>query len=254
MKEAVAEARRIYDEAGRMKYALQDSRNAGNNVDIKTEMDVDHAWRSWKEVVEWGTFAERYQKAEDLARLEEAWKNATGETLFKEAHDDRLLQMFTSHLERLRVERHGPTLAILKEVEARFIENAGPIRAMVIETLSDRKLHTKAIGGGGIRTWLLVSAVPSDRFSSATFFKRSYPPGYTGYMDFWLNSAPLKMARQMGHDVFAHVLVYAAASSSEPLSIGLGLVPLDPSRRESNPLTIIPEESLTPEEKAAMGR
>jgi hypothetical protein len=166
---------------------------------------------------------------------------------------DRILQVFTDHLQRMRDERHKPTLEILAEVESRFIEAAVPISAMVEKTLSDRKLHTKFIGGGGIRTWLLVSAVPTDRFSSASFFARAYPPGYAGYMDFWLKSEPLQMARQMGHDVFAHVLVYADASSREPLSVGVGLMALDQRQPDNNPLALLPVESLTQRDRAAMG-
>lgn len=166
---------------------------------------------------------------------------------------DRIMRMLNTHLARVRTERHETTLKVLDELEARFSESSLAISAMVEQTLADRKLHTKAIGGGGIRTWLLVSAVPSDRFNSVHFFSRINPPGYFGYIDFWLNSQPLKVAREMGHDVFAHVLVYADASSNEPLSIGIGLLPLNPALKDANPLMIVPEESLTREEKTAMG-
>ena len=215
------------------------------------------------------------QTLENLSKLEEAWEKATGEKLFKKAQSvapqpdiimpkvavassaasihDRILQMLENHLALIRTERHKPTLEILEELKSRFVENTPAISAIVEQTLADRKLHTKVIGGGGIRTWLLVSVVPSDRFSSANFFAREYPPGYTGYMDFWLNSTPLKLAREMGHDVFAHVLVYADASTSERLSLGVSTFPLDPTKKDSNPLVIFPVESLTREEKATIG-
>ena len=57
----------------------------------------------------------------------------------------------------------------------------------------------------------------------------------------------------MGHDVFAHVLVYADAASSEALSIGLGLLPLDQAHPDSNPKAIMPQDSMTREDKAGLG-
>jgi hypothetical protein len=167
---------------------------------------------------------------------------------------DRVVLMFANHLDRMRVELSDKTtIEILAEVDSRFRENVRPISAMVEQTLSDRKLHTKFITGGGVRSWLLVSVVPTNRDNSAEFFGREYHPGYIGYMNFWLNSEPLRIARQIGHDIFAHVLVYADASSSESLSIGFGLFPLDQMRGTSVPTIIMPQESLTREDKSELG-
>ena len=167
------------------------------------------------------------------------------------------LKLIMDHLERITIETrsgtHLPTLTVLEEIRAKYTEHVVPIVMMITQTLSDRKLHTKFIGGGGARTFLLVSVVPSDRFNSAHFFAREYPPGYPGYMDYWLRTEPLQIARQMGQDVFAHVIVYADASSHEPLSLGVGIIPLDAAKAESNPKAIMPIDSLTHEEKAIMG-
>lgn len=165
-----------------------------------------------------------------------------------------IVRVFARHFQRIRAEfrDHQPTMDILNEVEARFQENASRVAEMAKKTLADHKLHTKCLSGGGIRSWLLVSVVPRDRHKSASFFATEYPPGYGGYMNFWLNSMPLQQAREMGHDVFAHILIYADASSQEKLSLGFGLFPLDPSN-DTNPGVIMPSESLTREDKAEFG-
>jgi len=166
---------------------------------------------------------------------------------------DRLKKTIEGHFQRMRSELTDPAFrGILDETLSRFLENLAPIAEMVEQTLFDRKLHTKGIGGGGTRTWLLVSVVPRDRHNSASFFAGEYPPGYSGYMNFWLNSALVKTAIAMGHDVFSHLLVYADSSAQETLSIGFGLSPLDLTKPNSCPKWIVPQESLTAQEKDSM--
>lgn len=165
-----------------------------------------------------------------------------------------ILRMFANHFKRVRAEfkGHQPTMGVLDEVESRFQENASGVAEMVEKTLADHKLHTKCVAGDGVRSWLLVSVVPHDRKNSAGFFAAEYPPGYGGYMNFWLNSEPFRQARQMGHDVFAHVLVYADASSQEKISLGFGLFPLNPSGN-ANPGVVMPSDSLTQEDRVGFG-
>ena len=184
-----------------------------------------------------------------LKRLLGGSKTPNAETLRSAAGSGRLAETVQTHLNRLR---RGMTDAkmksILDEVSERFLENALAMEAMVKETASDGELHTKAVGGGGGKTWLIVSAMPRDPQGSADFFASQYPPGYGGYVNFWLNSSPAQTACTMGHSVMAQLLVYADRS------VGLGLCSLD----MSNPLGacpkwVFPEESMTKEDRRLMG-
>jgi uncharacterized membrane protein YgdD (TMEM256/DUF423 family) len=163
-------------------------------------------------------------------------------------------EAFRSHLNRIRRDMNDARMrAILDEVEERFFENALAITGMVQQTLSDRRLHTKAIAGGNVTTWVVVSVVPRNRHDAAAFFSEEYPPGYSGYVNFWLNSQPAKVALTMGHTVFAHVLVYADISSRETISVGLGLNPLDLSNLGACPQLVFPTEAMTREDRRQMG-
>lgn len=160
--------------------------------------------------------------------------------------------MLRNHLAPLRAEQHVVPREIVKELESRFSEIISKVSALVEETLADRQLHTTTIGGGQCSTWLLVSVLPCSRHNAPDFFRQKYPPGYTGYMDYWLRSSLVQRAKAMGHDVFGHVLLYAAPSPQEPLSISVGIVPFEP-RKYADPFMLMPEEALTPEEKTAIG-
>jgi hypothetical protein len=148
---------------------------------------------------------------------------------------------------------HEQTKDVLEIVESRFKENFGAVIGLVERTLSDKQLHTKVIYGGGTRVWILISVLPIGRYCAANYFLQEYPPGYTGYLSFWMESLPRQIAQDMGQDVFAHLLIYADASSKELLSCGLGLLPLDQARQESNPKAVLPLEALTKEDRALLG-
>ena len=158
-----------------------------------------------------------------------------------------VIEPFRSHLNRIRGDMRDERMTmILHELEILFLEEAFAINVMVQQTLSDQQLHTKAIGGA-YATWVVVSAVPSSRHESAAFFALNYPPGYGGYMNFWLNSEVAQSMKASGRTVFAHVIVYADGS------VGLGLCPLDLNNPDSCPRLVFPEESLTQEDRRLMG-
>jgi hypothetical protein len=184
-----------------------------------------------------------------LKRLFGESKTSSPESASSDTLGGGLAETVQAHLNRLRRDMTDAKMTrILDEVSERFLESALAIEAMVAQTASDGKLHTKAIGGGGAKTWLIVSAVPRNRQRSADFFASEYPPGYGGYVNFWLNSSAAQSASTMGHSVMAQLLVYADRS------VGLGLCSLD----MSNPLGacpkwVFPEESMTKEDRRLMG-
>lgn len=153
------------------------------------------------------------------------------------------------HLNRLRSDIHNPEMKLVfDELELQFMNYAESIDSMVQQTLSDRQLHTKSISGGNAVTWLVVSALPCNRSKSAAFFAKRYPPGYGGYINFWLNSQLAQQAQDIGHSVFAHVLIYSDGS------VSLGLIPIDSNNLESCPKWIFPEDSLTKEDRKILGK
>lgn len=166
----------------------------------------------------------------------------------------RVRDTVRAHLDRMRRDtRDARMKAILDDVASRFSECELAIGTMVEQTLSEKQLHTKAIAGGPSATWLVVSAVPRSRGGAASFFGSEYPPGYGGYVNFWLNSQPARQALTMGHTVFAHLLIYADATGGETISIGVGLSPLDLNNRKACPVFVFPEECLTTEDRKLMG-
>lgn len=162
---------------------------------------------------------------------------------------DNLGKTVQKHLDRVRQNLAETRMhEILDEVQELFHERIQEIESMVEETARDNQLHTKAIGGGGVTTWLIVSSIPRNRNMAKDFFKSEYPPGYGGYVNYWLNTNAASMAKNMGHSVMAQLLVYSDRS------VGLGLCSLDTSNPlDACPKWLFPEESLTSEDIALFG-
>jgi hypothetical protein len=159
-----------------------------------------------------------------------------------------LLKTVRVHLDRIRTEaRHPQTRILLDEVEDLATKNALAVYEKLQEMAADGKLHTFAAAGGGAKTWLVISAVPRNRRNSSGFFASEYPPGYGRYVDLWGNSPMAKTALGVGHSVMAQLLLYADHS------VGLSVTPLGPDNIADCPEFILPEESMTKEDRRLMG-
>ncbi len=152
------------------------------------------------------------------------------------------------HLNRIRSDMPEISMqTIFNEIEQCVLDNASAIEAMVQKTISDGELHTKVLGGGNTSMFLIVSSLPKRMHESAAFFAAKYPPGFGGYLNFWLNSEVIWKMKGLGHSVMAHLLVY------NDCAVSVGVIPLDHKNLDTCPRGVLPEDSLTKEDRRLMG-
>jgi hypothetical protein len=144
------------------------------------------------------------------------------------------------HLNRIRNSTAIKEIySVLDDVEKLYSEYEQTFAAKIQLTATDKKLHTTAVGNNGMKTWLIMSAMPCNRKKSAKFFAKKYPPGFTGYLEHWLNSEGADMAIAMGFTVMVHLIIYA------DYSVGIGINPIGRNNIAACPVMIFPEESMS---------
>lgn len=159
-----------------------------------------------------------------------------------------------SHLDGVRREMTDPIMTEIIDELSAFCVNKESIDSIAFRALCAhdgefgmRPHFLKLVLKRPARTFLVVTGVPTDRSASAGFFATKYPPGYGGYVNFWLQSDAAATAILLGHSVMAHLLVFA------DFSVNLGLSPLDLNNLLACPKIILPMESLTSEDRKLMG-
>lgn len=171
---------------------------------------------------------------------------AIGAVLRSESH-----ALFSKHWGKICDDFKGDrTMSeLLVRVAVNFTEKCLIIDKKIEQTREDGRLHSY---DGFVEDMLFsVTTIPVPLQMAQGHFAEVTPPGYSEFMNRFLNSALAKVALAKGGRVLAHV-VFCVPKDDQALDVHLGLVPMNEKYVRACPHPVVPIDLLSADELARM--